>query len=241
MLFSLMSQNQVEPPPKPPRRTLTGLFFGLIAKQLEKSPKGREIVTHVASRIGFYSQAWSFTLTIALVILLRCTVVTAFYIPSPSMLDTLKINDRVFVFRLAYLFEKPKIGDIVVFKVPEDIPQYDPDKPIWIKRIVGIGGDHVEIVNNHLVVNGKKVSDPPFFRRNAYVSDLPGGRTFTEKVVPEGDVLVFGDNSQNSYDSRYWGPIHESRIIGRAFVRFWPLDRLGPIHGESVSPLPPGS
>jgi signal peptidase I len=224
-----------------PRRTLSGAFFKWLASRLENHPKGRQVVGHVVNRIGFYSQAWSFTLTIALVVFLRCTVVTAFYIPSPSMLDTLKIYDRVFVFRLAYWFEKPHLGDIVVFKVPEDIPDYQPDKPIWIKRIVGVGGDHVEIIENHLVVNGKKVTDPPFFRRNPYFAKLQNHTVFRGMDVPPGHVLVFGDNSDNSYDGRYWGPIPEDRIIGKAFVRFWPLSRLGGIHGESVNPLPPGA
>ncbi len=230
-----------ETPQPKQRRTLSGIVFTFLAAHLQKTDTGNKVVSHVMSRIGFYSQAWSFTLTIALVIFLRCTVVTAFYIPSPSMLDTLKINDRVFVFRLAYLFSEPKIGDIVVFNVPETIPRYDPDKPIWIKRVVGVAGDRVAIENNHLVVNGKIVSDPPFFRRNQYSANLPGNQVYHETVVPEGHVLVFGDNSENSYDSRYWGPVPENRIIGKAFVRFWPFSRLGPLHGESIKPFPTGS
>jgi signal peptidase I len=219
------------------RRTLSEIFFSFLAKYLQKTETGNRVVKHVMGRIGAYSQAWSFTLTIAFVILIRCTVVTAFYIPSPSMLNTLKINDRVFVFRLAYLFGEPRIGDIVVFNVPEDIPNYDPDKPIWIKRIVGVAGDHVSIEDSHLVVNGARLSDPPFFRKNRYVAELPNNQRFTEMDVPPGHVLVFGDNSRNSYDSRYWGPVPVDRIIGKAFVRFWPLSRLGPLHGESVNPL----
>ncbi len=230
-----------EAPQPKQRRTLSGIFFTFLAKHLQKSETGNKVVRHVMERIGAYSQAWSFTLTIALVILLRCTVVTAFYIPSQSMLDTLQINDRVFVFRLAYLFTEPKIGDIVVFKVPETIPNYDPDKPIWIKRVVGLPGDRVAIVNNHLVVNGKMVSDPPFFRRNPYCAPHTYAKDFPEVLVPPEHVLVFGDNSRDSYDSRFWGPVPENRIIGKAFVRFWPLSRLGPLHGESVSPLPAGS
>jgi len=229
-----------EAPQPKQRRTLSGIFFTFLAKHLQKTETGSKVVGHVMDRIGAYSQAWSFTLTIALVILLRCTVVTAFYIPSESMLNTLKINDRIFVFRLAYLFDEPKVGDIVVFRVPENIHYYDPKKPIWIKRVVGVGGDRVAISGNHLVVNGKVVSDPPFFRRNPYYSHLQG-MEFNETVVPEGHVLLFGDNSGSSCDSRYWGPVPEDRIIGKAFVRFWPFSRLGPLHGESVNPLPVGS
>lgn len=225
---------------KKERRGPTRLFFEFMAAQLQKTEKGRQVVGHIVQRIGFYSQAWSFTLTIALVLLLRATVVTAFYIPSPSMLDTLKVDDRVFVFRLAYLFEEKEVGDIVVFRVPETIPDYDPEKPIWIKRIVGVAGDRVGIDEGRLTINGEQVTEPPFFRKNPYYEQLSNGQRYKETVVPEGHVLVFGDNSANSYDSRYWGPIPADRIIGKAFVRFWPLSRLGPLHGESVNPLPSG-
>lgn len=221
--------------------TLTERFFGGIALRLERTDNGRKVVDHIKSKIGIYSQAWSLSLTLALVILLRCTVVTAFYIPSPSMLDTLQINDRVFVNRLAYLFDEPQVGDIVVFKVPETIPNYDPEKPIWIKRVVGVEGDTVRIENGRLMRNGKIVEDPPFFKRNPYVARLQDGTRYQEMKVGKDEILVFGDNSSNSYDSRYWGPIPKDRIIGKAFVRFWPPSRLGPIHGESVRPLPPGA
>ena len=67
------------------------------------------------------------------------------------------------------------------------------------------------------------------------------GYVYETTVVPEDHVMLFGDNSRNSYDSRAWGALPEDRIIGKAFVRFWPLSRIGPLHGESVRPLPPGS
>ncbi|MCA9409907.1 MAG: signal peptidase I [Candidatus Omnitrophica bacterium] len=223
------------------KRSWTERFFNGIAQKLERSDNGKRLVDHVKSKIGIYSQAWSLSLTLALVILLRCTVVTAFYIPSPSMLDTLKINDRVFVNRLAYMFDDPHVGDIVVFRVPETIPNYDPEKPIWIKRVVGVEGDTVRIDHNRLVINDQLVDDPPFFKKNPYMSNLQNGDRYHDVKVGKNQVLVFGDNSANSYDSRYWGPIDKDRIIGKAFVRFWPPSRIGPIHGESVRPLPPGS
>ena len=226
---------------KKPRRTLSGLFFEFLAGRLEATEKGRKVVSHVTQRLNIYSQAWSLSLTVAFVILLRCTVVTAFYIPSPSMEDTLAINDRVFVDRLAYVFGEPHRGDIVVFKVPETIPNYDPDKPIWIKRIVGLGGDTVSIEKDHLVIDGKEVTDPPVIRKNRYFARRLEGPGYHATKVPEEHVMVFGDNSDNSYDSRYWGPIPEDRIIGKAFVRFWPLSRIGPLHGESKNPHQPGS
>ncbi|MCA9428640.1 MAG: signal peptidase I, partial [Candidatus Omnitrophica bacterium] len=212
------------------KRSWTERFFNGIAQKLERSDNGKRLVDHVKSKIGIYSQAWSLSLTLALVILLRCTVVTAFYIPSPSMLDTLKINDRVFVNRLAYMFDDPHVGDIVVFRVPETIPNYDPEKPIWIKRVVGVEGDTVRIDHNRLVINDQLVDDPPFFKKNPYMSNLQNGDRYHDVKVGKNQVLVFGDNSANSYDSRYWGPIDKDRIIGKAFVRFWPPSRIGPIH-----------
>jgi signal peptidase I len=234
-----MNENneQTETTEKKPRRTLSAVFFTFLAQRLEGSEKGSALVKHIRERLNFYEQIWSLAQVLMLVILIRLFILTAFYIPSPSMLDTLQINDRVFVFRPAYAFAEPKVGDIVVFRVPEDIPNFDPDKPIWIKRIVGVAGDSVSIRDNRLCIDGEKVTDPPFFKKNAYFPKSLQGNVFAEQVVPEGHVMVFGDNSANSYDSRYWGPIPVDRIIGKAFVRFWPMDRIGPIHGESHNPL----
>lgn len=161
----------------------------------------------------------------------------AYYIPSPAMLDTLQINDRLFVNRFAYAFDNPMIGDIFVFRVPESIPGYDPNKRIWIKRVVGVAGDRVAIENGRLLVNGNPVETPEFLARNRFFSKLQGGAVFEETLVPEGHVLLFGDNSGNSYDGRYWGPIEDDRIIGKAVFRFWPPLRFGRIEGESVLPL----
>lgn len=222
------------------RFNLTGWLFNHLAAMLNSSETGARVVSHVKGHLGIYYQVWSLAVTLLIVIIIRMTVITAFYIPSPSMLNTLKINDRVFVFRLQYLFTEPSLGDIVVFRVPETIENYDPDKPIWIKRIVGMPGDHVEIIDHHLVINGKRVVEPTFFRRNPYYDRLQNGDVFRGMTIPEGHVLVFGDNSANSYDSRYWGPIPQDRIIGKAVFRFWPMARFGAIYGESVSQMPAG-
>jgi len=170
-------------------------------------------------------------------LLLFKTILVAFYIPSEAMLKTLKVNDRIFVNRFAYTFSEPKIGDIIVFYVPETIPYYDPHKPIWIKRIVGLEGDHVTIEDNHLMVNGQRVTDPPFLAVNTYVSELGKGRVFEGITVGEDEVLVFGDNSANSCDGRYWGTVPEKDIVGKAVFRFWPLHRMGKIYGASVRPF----
>ncbi|MCB9782933.1 MAG: signal peptidase I [Candidatus Omnitrophica bacterium] len=166
-------------------------------------------------------------------------VFASYYIPSPSMMDTLRINDRVFVNQFAYLNTPPRVGDLVVFNVPEDIPNIDPEKPVWIKRVVGVGGDRVSIVEGRLHLNGKPVEEPEFFRINTYRANLHRGDPFQETLVPEGELLLFGDNSANSYDGRYWGTVPEENLIGKVVFRFWPISRFGTIRGESVRPLEP--
>lgn len=209
-----------------------------LADIFERSRAGRRLVGHVRKRIAFYREAYSLSLTLALVLVLKFTVLMGFYIPSTSMAGTLQINDRIFVNRLAYLTGEPEVGDIVVFRALENNPYYDPEKPVWIKRVVATGGDRLSVRDNRLYVNGEPLSDPPIFLHNSYFPQGLLSREGRELIVPEGHVMVFGDNSANSCDSRYWGPLPEERIIGRAYVRYWPLDRIGPIHGESLCPLP---
>ena len=124
-----------------------------------------------------------------------------------------------------------------MFRVEEDNPYYDPEKPVWVKRIVATEGDRLSIQDHRIHVNGSPVSEPPIFVKNSYFPRGCVGDLSREFVVPEGHVMVFGDNSANSCDSRYWGPLPKDRIVGKAYVRYWPLSRIGPIHGESLNPI----
>lgn len=159
--------------------------------------------------------------------------IRAFYIPSPAMLPTLRIKDRVFAHLKAYEEHPPERGDMVVFKVPARIPEYDPEKPIWVKRVAAVGGDKVEIVSGELWINGAPYMDHPFLSQNHYYAKLAKGKEFSGTIVGEGQVFLLGDNSGNSYDSRYWGSAPESSIIGKVVFRFWPPSRIGWITEES--------
>ncbi|MGI9032236.1 MAG: signal peptidase I [Acidimicrobiales bacterium] len=142
----------------------------------------------------------------------------AFYIPSASMESTLKINDRVLVNKLSYDLHDVHRGDIVVFRSP---PGEDNSAvKDLIKRVVGLPGDTVEGQNGHVVVDGRSLGEPY----------LPAGvttTTFGPQKVPPNEIWVMGDNRGNSKDSRFFGPISQDLLVGRAFVRVWPLGSFG--------------
>lgn len=142
--------------------------------------------------------------------LVRPYVVEAFYIPSPSMVPTLGIGDRVFVNKFIYHFHPPNRGDVVVFKSVEG------DQEDLIKRVVGLPGDQIEVRGGVLYLNGEAQKEP-------YVNDRrPDRSSFGPTVVPEGTVFMMGDNRGNSEDSRYFGAVPLEVIEGEAFVVFWP-------------------
>ena len=145
----------------------------------------------------------------------RPFVVEAFWIPSGSMIPTLQINDRVLVNKFIYRFTEPKPGDIVVFQSVED---EDTD---LIKRVVSVAGDRVSVRNGRLFVDGKPKKEPFTNKR------FPDRSFFAPVTVPKWHVFVMGDNRANSSDSRVFGPLPEKNIEGEAFLRFWPLDRVG--------------
>ncbi len=147
----------------------------------------------------------------------RPFVVEAFWIPSGSMIPTLQINDRVLVNKFIYRFTEPKPGEIVVFQSVDD-----PDTDL-IKRVVAVAGDKVAVRNGRLLVNGEPQKEP-FTNKN-----LPDRSFFAATTVPKGHVFMMGDNRANSQDSRVWGPLPKKNIEGEAFLRFWPLDRIGPL------------
>lgn len=176
-------------------------------------------------------------LAFALALLLKTFVVQAFYIPSGSMEPTLMPGDRVLVEKVLY---HPDHGDIIVFEDPH--PGDRPDRGIvagllhwlsqglgfsqpvdedFIKRVIGLPGDTVELRNGKLYVNGDPVAQP-------YLSGEPDLRDYGPKTVPAGSLFVLGDNRLNSNDSRFGlGFVPENRVIGKAFVLIWPPSRIG--------------
>jgi len=129
-------------------------------------------------------------------------------------------KDMILVNKSAYWFKPPKRGDIIIFRVPE--PEFQPDKPIYIKRVVGLPGEEIEVRNGNLIVDGKKVTEPEVFENVHYTH----GFGFYRTVVPEGEVYVFGDNSPISADSRKWGGVPMENIKGKAFFRYYPFNKM---------------
>ncbi|MDQ4062792.1 MAG: signal peptidase I [Actinomycetota bacterium] len=158
------------------------------------------------------------TLGVAFVLIfgiVRPFVIQPFWIPSESMLPTLEVGDRLFVDKFIYRFWEPEVGDIVVFDGLETDDEL-------IKRVVAVAGDRVKVRNGVLRVNGEFPEEP-----YARAAIFPDGSEFGPTKLQEGEVFVMGDNRGNSRDSRFFGPVPIEDIQGEAFLRFWPLSRIG--------------
>ena len=145
----------------------------------------------------------------------RPFVVEAFWIPSASMVPTLKYGDRVLVNKFIYRFTEPERGDVIVFKSVQG------DDQDLIKRVVGVPGDEITVRGGRLFVNGEPQQEP-------YVNKKYPDRSFyAPTTVPKDHVFMMGDNRANSQDSRVFGPVPKENIEGEAFLRFWPPGRIG--------------
>jgi signal peptidase I len=151
-----------------------------------------------------------------LALLIKTFLVQAFYIPSESMYPTLKTHDRVLVNKLSYKLHDVHRGDIVVFTKPEKEVS---DIKDLVKRVIGLSNETIEAHDNHIYVNGRRLSEK-YLPRGTVTSD------FEPVKIPDGRIWVMGDNRTRSEDSRVFGPIRESSIVGRVFVRIWPPNRL---------------
>jgi signal peptidase I len=154
---------------------------------------------------------------------IRTFVAEARYIPSSSMEPTLQINDRLIIEKMTYRFNEPQRGDVIVFNATEALQQQN-FKEAFIKRVIGLPGDTVLIKNGEVIVNGEVLEE-------LYIKERPNYE-YGPVTVPEEEYLVLGDNRNNSYDSHYWGFVPDDKIIGRAFIRFWPPQRLGSLEQE---------
>jgi signal peptidase I len=152
---------------------------------------------------------------LAVAIVVKTFLIQAFYIPSGSMEPTLMIGDRVLVNKLSYDLHSIHRGDIVVFKSPPSEAN-DPTVKDLIKRVIGLPGDQIQAINGQVYIDGKVLNEPY----------LPAGTQTTNlplTTVAPGKYYVLGDNRGNSKDSRFIGQIPRHLIVGRDFIKVWPI------------------
>lgn len=187
----------------------------------EAPPRSPAVVTTAKKRSGRDSTRvaaeWIGLVVLALVIalLIKTFLFQAFYIPSESMVPTLQVHDRVLVNKLSYKLHPVHRDDIVVFKAPKNS---DPGIDDLVKRVIGLPGETVSGRGGHVFIDGKQLKEP--YLPDTVTSD------FSPVKIPDDHYWVMGDNRQNSRDSRVFGTIAKHEIVGRVFVRIWPLSRL---------------
>jgi signal peptidase I len=161
------------------------------------------------------------TIVIALILalIIRALVLQVFWIPSGSMIPTLDISDRIVVNKFIYRFREPRRLEIVVFKAPAAFKHSD--KKELIKRIVGLPGDEIKLVDGVVFISGRPLQEVHPMRRD--------NCNFGPVKVPAGHYFMMGDNRAESADSRYWGFLPRAKIVGPAFFRIWPLTNFGVI------------
>ena len=160
-------------------------------------------------------------------VLLRAFVVQTFYIPSGSMEPTLQIGDRILVNKLSYHLHGVDRGDIVVFSRPPAEDCGGPEVNDLVKRVIGLPGDVLSLAGGYVYVNGKKLDESwlPASEQGITAAGPTGNSSNLARPyrVPTNDYFVMGDNRTDSCDSRYWGPIGKSLIVGKVDVRVWPI------------------
>ena len=188
---------------------------------------------------GLIELVLTVAIAVVLALLIQAFIVKPYRIPSGSMIPTLDINQRILVNRLG---GNPSIGDVVVFHPPHgadlpggvcanpnqgpghgqacNTPTSQESSQTFVKRVVAGPGDVMQIVNGHVILNGKQEKD-------SYIVPCPSCNFRTPIKIPPGDYFMMGDNRPDSEDSRYWGPVPDKWIIGVAFFTYWPPDRIG--------------
>src|SRR3990172_8483869 len=191
-----------------------------------KEPSAVAVQANAKTKSTFREYAEAIGMALLLALFIRTFIVQAFKIPSGSMIPTLQIGDHILVNKLAYglrlplwesyllSFSKVQRGDVVVFIFPEDRSKD------FIKRVVGIAGDRVEVRDKKVFINGQQVDDPHahFEGDDPQAAGLPARNDYGPRVVPEHHIFVMGDNRDRSYDSRFWGFVDLDQVRGKAFL-----------------------
>lgn len=183
------------------------------------------------------SNRWIIELVLVVVVavvvafLLRTFVIATYSIPSGSMEPTLKVGDRIIVNKLSYDVHGVDRGNIVVFSTPPKEDCAGPPVADLVKRVIGLPGETISLSGGNVFINGRAIAErwlPASEKGRTYPGPSPEAYSLHHSFhIPHGDVYVMGDNRTLSCDSRYWGPIAESTIVGKVDLRIWPLSRLG--------------
>ena len=178
-------------------------------KNEEKIDLKKEIMSYV----------YMIVIVVAAVLFLNEFFVVNAKIPSSSMEKTIMVNDQIFGNRLAYMSQGPQRYDIIIFRYPDD------ESKLFIKRVIGMPGEVVNIVDGKVFINDD--TEP---LDDSFCPEAPLGN-FGPYIVPANCYFVMGDNRNNSHDSRYWNNhfVREDQILGNAFLRYWPASRFGKI------------
>ena len=163
-----------------------------------------------------------------LALVLQAFLVQAFSIPSKSMEPTLSVGDRVVAYKLGYRLHDIGRGDVVVFHNPHESPEADE----LIKRVVAVGGETFELRGGRVHIDGRPLEEPYLKATGSSFpkQPIPGCLNAPSPElceVPEGKILVLGDNRQSSRDGRFFGPVDVDTVVGRAFMKYWPPNDLG--------------
>lgn len=174
----------------------------------------------------FFDILESIVVALAIFVVVYLFLFQPHQVKGASMEPNFHDGEYILTNKFQYHFETPKRGDVIVFKSPQN-PDID-----YIKRVIGLPGDRVKLIDNHFYINGTKLEEsyiaPELFTYNGqYLKDN------MEVVIPQDYYFVAGDNRPRSSDSREWGPIERSSIIGKSQFRYWPFDRMGLIEGVS--------
>ena len=156
--------------------------------------------------------------SLGVALLVRAFLIQAFYIPSESMVPTLHKDDRVLVNKLSYKLHDIHRGDIVVFEAPPGTATSEVKD--LIKRVIGLPGESIQGRDGNIYIDGRLIDEP-------YLPPDVRSREFAPEKVPAGHYWVLGDNRQDSRDSTFFKSIAQSAIVGRAFVRIWPVGNIG--------------
>lgn len=197
-------------------------FFGLFSFAIAVWVVKTRFKTNTLRAFGIYftSIILAVVLSVPIAFSIRAFAVQAFKLPSGAMLNTILIGDHILVNKLIYKFKSPMRGDIIVFKYPKDPNIY------YIKRIVGLSGDTIEIKNKQVFINNALIEEKYIIHSDGRMlsSDISPRDNFGPITIPDNSFFVMGDNRDNSYDSRFWGFVNLTEIKGKAFIIYWSLN-----------------